>query len=180
VRLVALSRRWYLVSFDLHRTDGGPSESTASPDLAPPGSRTYLAEARAAMAPVVRGDVILNLSPADTMTRIRDSLGDSRIDAAADGRTRWRTDADTVPLLASQILHLGCEFEVCGPPELSGYLRELADHATFRTRRPQRGRAPRVIRVVPPVARSTPHDALVAAGVLHRGYSFWRGLPPGL
>jgi hypothetical protein len=27
----------------------------------------------------------------------------------------------------SQILHLGCEFEVCGPPELSSYLREIAD-----------------------------------------------------
>jgi predicted DNA-binding transcriptional regulator YafY len=76
---------------------------------------------------MVRGDVILNLSPADTMTRLRDSLGDSRIDAAADGRTRWRTHADTVPWLASQILHLACEFEVCGPPELSSNLRELAD-----------------------------------------------------
>ena len=45
----------------------------------------------------------------------------------------------------------------------------MVDNATFRMRRPQRGRAPRVIRVVPPVARSTPRDALVAAGVLHRG-----------
>jgi hypothetical protein len=27
----------------------------------------------------------------------------------------------------SQILHLGCEFEVCGPPELSSYLREIAE-----------------------------------------------------
>jgi hypothetical protein len=54
------------------------------------------------------------------------------------------------------------------------------DHATFRTRRLLRGRASRVIRVVLPVARSIPHDALVAAGVLQRGYSFWRGLPPGL
>jgi hypothetical protein len=43
------------------------------------------------------------------------------------GRTRWRTHADTVPWLASQILHLGCEFEVCGLPELSRYLRGLAD-----------------------------------------------------
>ena len=56
----------------------------------------------------------------------------------------------------------------------------MLDHATLRTRWLLRGRAPRVIRVVLPVGRSTPHDALVAAGVLHRGYSFWRGLPPGL
>jgi predicted DNA-binding transcriptional regulator YafY len=139
VRLVALSRRWYLVAFDLDRTDwrtfrvdriaepratGGRA---AHRDLPGGDVRTYLAEARAAMAPVVRGDLILSLSPADTMTRLRDSLGDGRIEAAADGRTRWHTHADTVPWLASQILHLGCEFEVCGPPELSSYFRELAD-----------------------------------------------------
>jgi predicted DNA-binding transcriptional regulator YafY len=37
------------------------------------------------------------------------------------------THADTVPWLASRILHLGCEFDVCGPPELSEYLRGLTD-----------------------------------------------------
>jgi hypothetical protein len=79
------------------------------------------------MAPVVRGDIILNLSLADARTRLRDSLGDGRIEEWTDGRTRWRTHADTVPWLASRILHLGCEFEVCGPLELSRYLRELAD-----------------------------------------------------
>jgi hypothetical protein len=45
----------------------------------------------------------------------------------------------------------------------------MLDHATFRTRRLLPGRAPRVIRVVLPVARSIPHDALVAAGVLSSG-----------
>jgi hypothetical protein len=59
--------------------------------------RTYLAKARAAMAPVVRGDVIFNLSPADTVTRLRDSLGDSRIDAAADGRTGLPQDCVALP-----------------------------------------------------------------------------------
>ena len=86
-----------------------------------------MAEARAAMAPVVRGDVILDLSLPDAGTRLRDSLGDGRIEAWAGDRTRWRTHADTVPWLASQILHLGCEFEVCGPPELSSYLCDIAD-----------------------------------------------------
>jgi predicted DNA-binding transcriptional regulator YafY len=117
---------------------GGPSGPTASSNLTPPvaaahrelpggGVHIYLAEARADMAPVVRGDVILDLSFTDAESRLRDSLGDGRIEAWAHGRTRWRTHADTVPWLASQILHLGCEFEVCGPPELSRYLRELAD-----------------------------------------------------
>jgi hypothetical protein len=56
----------------------------------------------------------------------------------------------------------------------------MLDLAIFRTRRLLGGRVLRVIRVVLPAARSTPHDALAAAGVLQRGYSFWRGLPPGL
>jgi predicted DNA-binding transcriptional regulator YafY len=139
VKLVALSRRWYLVAFDLDRTDWRTfrADRIAQPhatggraahrELPGRDVNTYLAEARAAMAPVVRGDVILNLSPADAETLLRDSLGNGRIEAWAYGRTRWRTHADTVPWLASQILHLGCEFEVCGPPELSRYLRELAD-----------------------------------------------------
>jgi predicted DNA-binding transcriptional regulator YafY len=139
VKLVALSRRWYLVAFDLDRTDWRTfrvdriAEPRASGGRAAhrelPGGNvhTYLAEARAAMAPVVRGDVILNLSLADAETRLHDSLGDGRMEAWGHGRTRWRTHADTVPWLASQILHLGCEFEVRGPPELSGYLCELAD-----------------------------------------------------
>jgi predicted DNA-binding transcriptional regulator YafY len=139
VKLVALSRRWYLVAFDLDRTDWRTfrADRIAQPHATggraahrelPGGDvNTYLAEARAAMAPVVRGDVILNLSLADAEARLRDSLGDGRIEAWAHGRTRWCTHADTVPWLASQILHLGCEFEVCGPPELSKYLRELAD-----------------------------------------------------
>jgi len=139
VRLVALSRRWYLVAFDLDRTDWRTfrvdriTEPRATGARAihrePPGGdvHAYLAEARAAMAPVVRGDVILDLSLADAEARLRDRLGDGRIEAGPHGRTRWHTHADTVPWLASQILHLRCEFEVCGPPELSEYLRELAD-----------------------------------------------------
>jgi predicted DNA-binding transcriptional regulator YafY len=139
VRLVALSRRWYLVAFDLSRTEWRTFrvDRIAEPHLTggrathrelPGGDvHTYLAEARAAMAPVVRGDVILDLSLPDAETRLRDSLGNGRIEAAAGGRTRWRTHADTAPWLASQILHLGCEFEVCGPPELSSYLSEVAD-----------------------------------------------------
>lgn len=139
VRLVALSRRWYLVAFDLDRTDWRTFRADRIAEPHATGSRaahrelpggdvhTYLAEARAAMAPVVRGDVILNLSLADAETRLRDGLGDGRIESWAYGRTRWRTHADTVPWLASQILHLGCEFEVCGPPELASYLCGLAD-----------------------------------------------------
>jgi predicted DNA-binding transcriptional regulator YafY len=139
IKLVALSRRWYLVAFDLDRADWRtfrvdriaeprPTGARAAHRELPGGDvRSYLAEARASMAPVVRGDIILSLSLADARTRLRDSLGDGRIEEWTDGRTRWRTHADTVPWLASRILHLGCEFEVCGPLELSKYLRELAD-----------------------------------------------------
>jgi predicted DNA-binding transcriptional regulator YafY len=139
VRLVALGRRWYLVGFDIDRMDwrtfrvdhvANPRATGARAthrELPGGDVHTYLAEARATMAPVLRGDVILDLSPADAQTRLRDNLGDGRIEAWAYGRTRWHTHADTVPWLASQILRLGCEFEVCGPPELSSYLRQLAD-----------------------------------------------------
>jgi predicted DNA-binding transcriptional regulator YafY len=137
VRLVALSRRWYLVAFDLDRTDWRTFRADRIVEPHATGARaahrelpgdvhTYLAEARAAMAPVVRGDVILDLSLADAETRLRDSLGDGRIESRGYGRTRWRTHADTVPWLASQILHLGCEFEVWGA-RVSRYLRGLAD-----------------------------------------------------
>jgi predicted DNA-binding transcriptional regulator YafY len=139
VKLVALSRRWYLVAFDLDRTDWRAFRVDRIAEPRATGGRaahrelpggdvhTYLAEARAAMAPVLRGDIILDLSLADAETRLRESLGDGCIEAWGHDHTRWRTHADTVPWLASQILHMGCEFEVRGPPELSKYLRELAD-----------------------------------------------------
>jgi predicted DNA-binding transcriptional regulator YafY len=138
VRLVMLSRRWYLVAFDIDRADWRTFRVDRIAEPRATGARaahrelpggdvhTYLAEARAAMAPALRADVILNLSLADAQTRLRDSLSDGRIEAWGHGRTRWHTHADTVPWLASQILHLGCEFEVCRPPELSTYLREMA------------------------------------------------------
>jgi predicted DNA-binding transcriptional regulator YafY len=139
VRLVALSRRWYLVAFDLDRTDWRTfrADRIAQPHATggraahrelPAGDvHTYLAEARAARRLSYAGTSSLTPASPTPRPRLRDSLGDGRIEAWAHGRTRWRTHADTVTWLASQILHLGCEFEVCGPPELSRYLRELAD-----------------------------------------------------
>jgi len=66
MRLVALSRRWYLVAFDLDRTDWRTFRADRIVEPHATGARaahrelpgdvhTYLAEARAAMAPVVAG-----------------------------------------------------------------------------------------------------------------------------
>ena len=92
VRLVALSRHWYLVALDLDRMDWRTFRVDRIAEPHATGGRADIASSPAAMCtpiwprpgppwhPSYTGDIILNLSLTDAETRLRDSIGDGRIE----------------------------------------------------------------------------------------------------
>ena len=137
VQLVAASRRWYLVAFDLDRDDWRtfrvdrissptPTGSRAVHREAPGGNlRDYLEKARAQLAPTYRADVSLHLPLRQARSLLTDVMTDSTLTPEGDERCRWVSHSDTLDWLTLSILRLGCEFYVHGPPELVEHLHAI-------------------------------------------------------
>lgn len=137
VQLVAASRQWYLVAFDLDRDDWRtfrvdrissptPTGARAVHREAPGGNlRDYLEKARAQMAPTYRADVSLHLPLRQARTLLTDVMTDSTLTAEGEERCRWVSHSDTLDWLTLSILRLGCEFYVHGPPELVQHLHDI-------------------------------------------------------
>ena len=116
VRLVAASRRWYLVGFDLDRDDWRrgrvdrissptPTGSQAVHREAPGGNlQDHLEKARAQMAPTYRADVSLHLPLRQARTPLTDVIADSTLTAEGEERCRWVADhSDTLDWLTLSI-----------------------------------------------------------------------------
>jgi predicted DNA-binding transcriptional regulator YafY len=134
-RLVTAGRRWYLVGYDNDQDDWrtfrvdriteplltGQRFAARLPEDTDPAE--FARDRLYSTAPVFRAKVTVHL--ADTLVR---ELLPGWESGEADGRLT--SPPDTVPWLASRLLGLGCEFEVHAPPELIGYLREVAARAS--------------------------------------------------
>jgi predicted DNA-binding transcriptional regulator YafY len=134
-RLVTAGRRWYLVGYDNDQDDWRTFrvDRITEPHLTGQRFAARLPEdtdpaefARGKLystTPVFRAEVTVHL--ADALVR---ELLPGWEPGEADGRLT--SPPDTVPWLASRLLGLGCEFEVHAPPELIGYLTEVATRAS--------------------------------------------------
>ena len=132
-RLVTAGRRWYLVGYDNDQDDWRTFrvDRITEPHLTGQRFAARLPEdtdpaefARGKLystTPVFRAEVTVHLADA----LLRELL--PGWDPEADGRLI--SPPDTVPWLASRLLGLECEFEVHRPPELIGYLTEVAARA---------------------------------------------------
>ncbi|MFI6025036.1 helix-turn-helix transcriptional regulator [Amycolatopsis magusensis] len=138
-RLVSAGRRWYLVAFDLERDDWRiyradrvrdplATGARAQPRELPGGDAAeFLTSRMYSLVPVYEADATLHLPIEQARIRLGDPAG--TLEPIDEHTCRLRGYGDTLEWLASRLVMLGCEFEVHGPPELIGHLREIAGRA---------------------------------------------------
>ncbi|CCH29769.1 YafY family protein [Actinosynnema sp. NPDC047251] len=133
--LLPIGRRWYLLAFDVDRDDWRVFRVDRMQHLNPTAARaphrdlptadvaTYMRDRMLGRAPTYSAVATVDL-PLD---QVRERLGDTPGDLTAvdEHRTHVRSHTDTLDYLAFQLVQLGCEFEVHGPPELVEHLRSL-------------------------------------------------------
>ncbi|MBB4959798.1 helix-turn-helix transcriptional regulator [Micromonospora polyrhachis] len=138
-RLVAASRRWYLVAYDNDRNDwrtfrvdriGQPQPTgvrTPPRELPAADAAEYVTRRLYSVVPTYRAVATL-YAPADEVSgRVGDGPGD--VEPIDEHSCRLHSHTDTLEWLAFRLVMLGCEFEVHEPPELVDYLRAMGARA---------------------------------------------------
>jgi predicted DNA-binding transcriptional regulator YafY len=139
-RLVAASRRWYLVAYDNDRHDWrvfrvdrvrNPQATGVrhEPRVPPEQDATAFVTGKLySGVPVYDVKATLHMGAEEARQRLR--AAPDEIEPIDDRTCHMHGHADTLPWLASRLLMLGCPFEVHEPPELIEHLRALAARAT--------------------------------------------------
>ena len=134
-RLVALGRRWYLVGYDLTRSDwrsfrldrlDRPRGTGArfGPRRFPAEDAATFVRERIKALPVTYPVVAEVRAPAD---EVRRRIGRwATVEEDRGNRCRVRIDADNLDWPATALAVAGAEFTVVGPPELRDRLRDVA------------------------------------------------------
>jgi predicted DNA-binding transcriptional regulator YafY len=149
-RLVTAGRRWYLVAYDLDRSDwrtfrvdriGEPRGTAARAlprELPAPDAAAFVTDKIYSLAPVHRAVATLHAPIEQVRGRIGDAPGD--LEPIDERSCRLRSHTDTLEYLAFALIRLGCEFEVHEPPELVDYLQELGARVSRAVPTPGRHR----------------------------------------
>lgn len=133
-RLVNWGLRWYLVAWDLDRTDWRNFRvDRITPPTPPHGPRftprdidatTYVATKVGSAVWRFQARVLVHAPAADVTARINPSVG--TVEPVDDTTCVLATGSDSVEHLAVWIGMLGYDFEVTSPPELVAHVRSLA------------------------------------------------------
>ncbi len=132
--LVSWIGRWYLVAWDIHRSDWRTFRVDRMRPRIPLGRRFAPRELPADNAGTYllhrvrdlweQKAVILVREPADSEL-MRRWAGDGEVEPVDATSSRLYLDGDSVQWLASSLVHLEADFVVEHPPELRDYLREV-------------------------------------------------------
>ena len=138
-RLVSLGRRWYLVGYDLDRGDWrifrldrldavrGTGARFAPRRFPAEDAATYVRERIAGVPTTHRVEAVV-AAPADV---VRPRLGRwAQVEPVDEGSCRLRMESDGLDWPATALGTVGADFTVVSPPELLGYLGELAARYT--------------------------------------------------
>jgi len=132
-RLVSLSRRWYLVGYDLGRHDwrsyridrlSGP-ESTGARfrprELPAADAAAFVRAGIGSVSAVYDVEVLINAPAA----AVRERIGRwATVENAGPGRCRIRMTADSLDWPTMALGAVGADFEVVSPPELADHVRD--------------------------------------------------------
>jgi predicted DNA-binding transcriptional regulator YafY len=133
--LVSAGRRWYLVAWDIDRTDwrtfrvdriDAPMSTgirCARRELPAEDAAAFVTRALAQSRPVRRVVFLVHAPAAELADRFR--VRADEVEPIDDHTCLLRTSADSLEWIAVRIAHLGLEFEVRDPPEMADLLREL-------------------------------------------------------
>jgi predicted DNA-binding transcriptional regulator YafY len=158
-RLVAAGRRWYLVGYDLDRSDWrifrvdrvaaapqltgarfAPRPLPVADPAAPDAAAAYVTDKLSGLQRGYRAVATLQAPASYVSARLRDPA--SEITPLGPDRCRLVTRADSLEWLAFRLGALGCEFELHEPDELAAYLAELAGRLQRGAGLPPRGASP--------------------------------------
>ena len=148
--LVAVGRRWYLVAWDVDRSDWrtfrvdriddpwtarsrGPRHEL--PDGLDPAA--FVERQTLARAPTYGMVATIEASAAHVARRMGDAA--LVIESLGDDRCRITGAADTLAWLTFRLLQLDADFEIHEPPELSAYMQLLGDRLRRAATRPSAG-----------------------------------------
>jgi predicted DNA-binding transcriptional regulator YafY len=134
-RLVALGRRWYLVAWDVERGDWRMFRVDRLSDPATTGGRFRHRElpdgsdaadfVRARLAQVPRRYHVEVVFRTDAATVEAALGGAGTVEPIDDTSCRLRMNVDSLDWPAAVLGMVGADFEVVGPPELHGFVREV-------------------------------------------------------
>ena len=139
-RLVTSGRRWYLVAYDLDRTDWRifrvdritepqlTGARFAPRELPAADAAAYVAEKLAGLTRTVSAVVTLH-APAGPMAARLGGIVE-RLEPIDADSCLLHSRPDSLDWMAVRLATLGCAFEVHGPPELADYLRALGARAS--------------------------------------------------
>jgi predicted DNA-binding transcriptional regulator YafY len=134
-RLVSVGRRWYLVAWDVHRTDWrtfrldrltAPRTSGArfAPrELPAEDAAAFVRRSLQSIPTRYEADATLHAPASDVAERVRRFGG--TVEPVDADRCRLRMSGDSLAWLAAGIALLECDFELHGPPELADWMRRL-------------------------------------------------------
>jgi len=134
-QLVSIHQRWYLLAFDRDRDDwrtfrldrmASPWATRArfKPRPIPGGDAAEYVQ-QSLQARPTRYEVTATLEASATEIEGRLHHGQGRVEPTEDGRCVIHLEGDYLEWLAFQILWLGVDFEIHGPPELVDYMTAL-------------------------------------------------------
>ena len=136
LRLVSLGRRWYLVAYDLARHDwrsfrmdrlAAPRTTGARfrPRQLPAADAAAFVRAGLGHLPTPHAAEVLVHAPA---AAVRERVGRwTDVEDAGADRCVLRMNVDSLDWVALAVGAVGAEFDVLGPPELAGLVRDWAD-----------------------------------------------------
>ncbi|MGW6710559.1 helix-turn-helix transcriptional regulator [Streptomyces sp. NPDC054956] len=136
-RLVCTERRWYLVAWDLDRSDWRTFRADRIEPRPPHGPRftprpapaedlaAYVSQGIAQRAYAARAVVRLRVPAAEAAQIIRP--GDGVLEPLDEESCLLRTGAVNLDVLVIHIMLIGCEFEVVEPEELTDRIRAARD-----------------------------------------------------
>jgi predicted DNA-binding transcriptional regulator YafY len=167
--LVHTGYRWYLVAWDIERADfrtfrvdrirGKPSSGAPFVPRPSPESgdlRAYVSRSLSSSAYPVQARVLIHAPLEIAAERVSASAGFlERVDAQS---CMLSTGAHALHTLAVWISLIGLDFDVCDPPELVDYLRDLHTRLS-RTLQAQEGKPRRAQRAVEPSQSSVSRTA---------------------
>ncbi|MFT2014233.1 helix-turn-helix transcriptional regulator [Streptomyces sp. 796.1] len=137
LRLVCSRARWYLVAWDLDRTDWRTFRADRITPKPPHGPRFdpreppaddlggYVSERVSIAAYAQRATVLLKVSAERAAEHISPTAG--VLEAVDEESCLLHTGAHTLDVLAVHVLLAGFDFEVREPPELRGHLKTMRD-----------------------------------------------------
>ena len=136
-RLVSLSGRWYLVGFDLGRSDwrtfrldriAGPPTTGGRfrPRPLPGGDAAAFVRSAVRWTPAGRQAEVLIWAPVDAVARVVGRWGTVEPGPQGDaGPCRLRMNTDDVSWPVLLLTRIGAPFQVVGPPELADHVRAV-------------------------------------------------------